>query len=131
MRRITRYIIAEFLKIFCVALTLITSVMILGVVSVEAIREGLAAASVLRLLPYVVPLALLYAVPCTTLLAVCSVYGRMSASNEIVAIKAAGVWPITILAPILVVSFVMSLLVVGLNDVAVSWGRIGMNRVLL
>ena len=61
MRRITRYVVAEFLKIFCVALTLITSVMMLGVVATEAIREGLAPASVLRLLPYVVPVALLHA----------------------------------------------------------------------
>jgi lipopolysaccharide export system permease protein len=131
MRRITRYVITEFLRDFLVALTLITAVMILVVIAAEAIREGLAPETVFKLLPYVVPMALLYAIPGTTLFAVCSVYGRMSAANEIVAIKAAGISPLSVLSPILVVTFVMSVLVVWVNDVAVSWGRTGFKRVVL
>lgn len=131
MRRITRYVLFEFLKVFCVALTLISSAMLAGVVANEVIREWLAPASVLRLLPYCFPIALLYAIPATTLFAVCSIYGRMSASNEIVAIKAAGISPMAMVWPILVLAFLMSLLVVWLNDVAVSWGRTGAKRVVL
>jgi lipopolysaccharide export system permease protein len=59
------------------------------------------------------------------------VYGQMSASNEITAVKAAGVPPLTLVRPILTLAFLLSLVVVWLNDVAVSWGRLGMNRVVL
>jgi lipopolysaccharide export system permease protein len=131
MRRITRYVICEFLKIFSVAVTVITSVMIFGVLANEMIRQGLAPDCVLRLLPYATPIGLLYAIPCTTLFAVCSVFGRMSANNEIVAIKAAGISPLSLIVPILVLTSVMSVLVVWLNDVAVSWGRTGFQRVIL
>lgn len=131
MRRITRYVLSEFLKVFCVTLAGMSALVILGVVAVEAVREGLAPSSVFKLLPYSVPITLLYAIPATTLFAVCSLYGRMSASNEIVAIKAAGVSPVRVMAPIFWLSLGMSLLVVWLNDVAVSWGRTGAKRVVL
>ncbi|MGE3776494.1 MAG: LptF/LptG family permease, partial [Pirellulaceae bacterium] len=91
----------------------------------------LAPECVMRLLPYAVPIGLLYAIPCTTLFAVCSVYGRLSASNEVVAVKAAGISPLVLISPILVITFIMSVLVVWLNDVAVSWGRTGFQRVVL
>ena len=131
MHRITRYVLAEFLQVFCLALLGMSATMLLVVVASMAISEGLGLSSVLKLLPYSVPIALLYAIPGTTLFAVCSIYGRMSASNEIVAIKAAGISPLTLVSPILVLSFVMSIAVVWLNDIAVSWGRAGVNRVML
>ncbi len=131
MRRTTRYVIAEFLKVFVVTLIGMSAFMIVGVLLVEAIRERLAPLSVLRLLPYALPTALLFAVPGTTLFAVCSIYGRMSASNEITAVKAAGVSPMAMVRPILALAFLLSFVVVWLNDVAVSWGRTGVERVVL
>ena len=85
MRRITRYVIAEFLKVFVVTLIVFSSTMIVGFVLVEAIREGLAPLSVMRLLPYAMPMSLIYAIPGTTLFAACAIYGRMSAGNELTA----------------------------------------------
>lgn len=131
MRRITRYVLSEFLKVFVVMLIGMSSLMIIGVVLVEAVQQGLAPLSVLRLLPYAVPLALLFAIPVTTLFTVCSIYGRMSSANEITAVKATGVSPMTMVWPTLLLSIFLSLLVVWLNDVAVSWGRLGFKRVLL
>jgi lipopolysaccharide export system permease protein len=82
-------------------------------------------------MPYALPIALLYAIPGTSLFAACSVYGRISAANEIVAIKSLGISPMTVLWPVLTLAFALSIGVVWLNDVAVSWGRAGTQRVIL
>jgi lipopolysaccharide export system permease protein len=130
MRRITRYVVSDFLKVFCITLTAMTMVLVFGVVGQEAVREGLSLVNVLRLMPYALPIALLYAIPGTTLFAACSVYGRMSAANEVTAIRSLGLTPIVLLRPVLVVAFVLSVAVVWLNDLAVSWGRTGTQRVI-
>lgn len=131
MSRFTRYILAEFLKSFVLALIAMSTTMIVAVVLVEFSREGLAPLSLLRLLPYATPMALFYAIPGTTLFAICQVYGQMSANNEITAVKAAGIPPFALVRPVLALAFILSLLVVWLNDIAVSWGRTGMTRVVL
>lgn len=131
MRRITRYVLAEFIKLFAVTITCLTLVMILAVVAQEAYRQGLGFGAVMRLIPYALPVALLYAIPGTMLFAACSVYGRMSSSNEITAIKSLGVSPMSVLWPSLVFAFLISAAVVWLNDFAVSWGRVGVKRVVM
>jgi lipopolysaccharide export system permease protein len=131
MRRITRYVLVEFLKLFIVTVGCLTIMIVLGVVAQEASRRGLGPAAILKLIPYAMPIAMLYSVPASMLFAACSIYGRMSASNEITAIKSLGVSPLTVLWPALLLSSVVSAGVVWLNDFAVSWGRVGVNRVVL
>jgi len=131
MHRMSRYILFELLKVFLVTLACMTVILILAGVAQEAIREGLGAGPVLQLLPFALPNALRFAVPGTMLFAVCSVYGRMSASGEITAVKACGLCPLTMVWPALLLAFFMSLFTVWLNDIAVSWGREGVKRVVL
>lgn len=97
----------------------------------EGWREKLAPSAILELLPFVVPTALSFAIPGTILFATCVVYGRMAANNEIVAIKAMGISPSRVILPGLILSFLLSLCTVYLNDVSVSWGRHGIYRVIL
>ncbi|MEX0818471.1 MAG: LptF/LptG family permease, partial [Pirellulaceae bacterium] len=130
MRRITRYILAEFLKLSLVMSVCMTLGMMLVVVGQEAIRQGLGPTAVLKLLPYALPVALAYVVPGTTLFAACSIYGRMSAMNEVTAVKSLGISPMALLWPALLFAFLLSLGAVWLNDVA-AWGRIGLKRVAL
>jgi len=127
----SRYVLTELMKVFVLTLSCMTVVLILAGVAQEAIREGLGAGPVLQLLPFALPNALRFAVPGTMLFAVCSVYGRMSAAGEITAVKAAGLSPLAMVWPALIFAFVMSLLTVWLNDLAVSWGREGVKRVVL
>jgi lipopolysaccharide export system permease protein len=130
-RRLTRYVIAELLKVFLMTLAAVTLFMIVVVVAREALRHGLGLGPLLRLIPYVLPEALLLAVPATTLLAVCSIFGRMSADNELLAIKSMGISPSVFVRPSLVLGFFISLATVWLNDVAFSWGEPGMKRVIV
>jgi len=108
LQRMTRYVVFELLKVFLVALAAMTLLMIVVVLAQQAIREGLGPAAVVRLIPYILPNALRFAIPGTILFAACSVYGRMSASNELVAIKSAGISPWAVAWPALFLAFMMS-----------------------
>ncbi|MEC7498671.1 MAG: LptF/LptG family permease, partial [Planctomycetota bacterium] len=123
MGLLTRYIIIELLKVFLVALTGMSTLMLLVFLIYEAIRQGLTASAAIQLIPYMMPHALCFAIPGTILFSVCSVFGRMASANEVVAIKSLGISPQAIIFPVFTLSFTLSLVTVWLNDVAFSWGR--------
>lgn len=131
MHLISRYVLLELIKVFGVTLTGMTVLMILVGVAQEAVLQGLGPEPIMRLVPYVLPDALRFAVPGTILFAACSVYGRMAAANEVVAIRAMGASPMTVIWPALIFSFLLSLAAVWLNDVAASWGRRGVHEVVV
>jgi lipopolysaccharide export system permease protein len=123
MGLLTRYVISELLKVFLVALAGMSTLMLLVFLIYEAMRQGLGANAALQLIPFMMPHALCFAIPGTILFSVCSVFGRMASANEVVAIKSLGISPQAIIFPILILSFILSLVTVWLNDVAFSWGR--------
>ena len=131
MRIISRYVLWELLQVFLVALTALTLFMLVVGLVREAQQQGLGLVQILMLIPYVLPEAMRFAVPGTMLFAVASVFGRMSASNEVIALKAAGVSPMAIVWPAAMLALVVSFVSVWLNDVAVSWGRDGVRRVVV
>ncbi|MBS0211071.1 MAG: LptF/LptG family permease [Planctomycetes bacterium] len=131
MRTITRYALFEVLKIFLVSLFLLTTLFIIYVVFREAKDRGLDPRQVVRILPYALPEALRFTVPATILFAVSSVYGRMSGSNEVVALKSLGISPMVVLWPVFWLAAALSLSTVLLNDVAVSWGKDNIRRVVV
>jgi lipopolysaccharide export system permease protein len=128
---LTRYVLAEFLKVFLVTLTSLTLLMLIVFLGKEAVDQGLGLAQVLEIIPFVLPNALLFTVPGTTLFAACLVYGRLSSSNEVLAVKAVGVSPMELVWPALWLSVVLSLFTAWLNDIAWSWGYQGIQRVVL
>jgi lipopolysaccharide export system permease protein len=131
MRIFTRYVLSQLTKLFLLALIALTSLLLIGVIVKEAVERNLPPAAVLRLIPYILPEVLRITVPVCLLLATTSLYSRMSGSNEIVAVKALGISPLPLLWPTFVIGFLLSLLTVWLNDLAVSWGRHGLQRVVI
>ncbi len=131
MKIVTRYVIAELCKMFLLSLGLLTLLMIVVGVVREASMQNLPLRHIMLLIPYILPDALRVAVPVTLLLAVSSVYSRMSSANEVIALKSAGVSPWDVVWPTLVVAFLLSLATVWLNDVACSWGREGTQKVVV
>ena len=121
----------ETIGTFVIALLAMTIVLMLAIVAQEAIRQGLGPEPIARLIPYLLPEALRFAIPGTMLYSTCMVYGRMSASGEVTALRSLGVSPWELVKPVLILAFVTSLVGVWLNDVAVSWGRQGAHRVVL
>jgi len=131
MNYLTRYIVSELLKVLVFLLIAMTAVTLLTVVAVEAVREGLGPSAIARLIPYSLPMALRFTIPGAILFAACTVFGRMAASNEIVAIKSLGVTPMVVVWPALFLGIIASCVAVWLNDIAVTWGTAGVNRVVL
>ena len=129
MHLLTRYVLWELIKVFLTALVALTGMVVLIGLAMEAIRQGLGPLPIIRMVPYILPDSLRFSVPATILMAVCSVYGRLSASNELVATKSLGIAPMTLMWPALGLAFCVSLVAVWLNDIAVSWGRVGVQRV--
>ena len=118
MRRFHFYVVWEVTKLFVVALIAFTTLIMLAGVVQQLVSQGLGPLAIFQLLPFILPISLQYALPATLLFAVCSVYGRISADNEILAVMAAGVPPIRIVMPTLIISFLLSLFAVWLNDIA-------------
>ena len=93
MSLLSRYILSEVVQVFVVSLIALTAVFILCGVGKEAYNNGLTLWAILRLMPYLLPTALLFGVPAALLFAVTTVFGRMSAGGEIIALKALGISP--------------------------------------
>ena len=93
---ITRYILTELVGWFSVFVVGLTLLMVVILVGSEAWRMNLGLLPTLRLIPFVLPTALVFAVPGTILFTVCLVYGRMSADNEVTAVKSAGISPMAL-----------------------------------
>ncbi len=129
--KFTRYVLWDVLKIFLLTLVAMTLVISLAVVGQQLVSEGVGWFAILKLLPYIFLIALQFSVPATLLFSVCCVYGRISADNEIIALKSAGISPMHLFRPALLIGLLLSIPAVWLNDMAVSWGRPGMQRVVL
>ena len=129
--RLTRYVLIEILKIFIVSLIILTLLILLIGVGRELLRRGLGLSAVIQLLPYILPISLQFAFPATALFSVCCVYGRMAAHGEISTVKASGISPLRLLKPALIFAAILSPIAVVVSDLAVSWGRPGVNRVVL
>jgi lipopolysaccharide export system permease protein len=128
-QRFTRYILVDIVQLFLVALIGMTSVIMLGLIVQRLVTAGVSFSTLTQLLPYTTIISLQFAVPATMLFAVCTIYGRISADNEITAVKSIGVSPWRIIYPTLIFGFLMSPLAVWINDKAVSWGLPGIQQV--
>src|SRR5260370_11401662 len=101
-------IFAELLKVFIVALVALTGLILLAGIIAEAMKNGLGPAQILAAIPLLLPSLLPYTLPTTVLFATCIVYGRLSADNEILALKAAGVHILHVIWPALFLGIVAS-----------------------
>lgn len=131
MRILTRYILFDLLRVFLLTLTGMTALIFIALIGKEAVDKGLGLGPLLQMLPYLLPQAMQFSIPGTMLLATTSVYGRMSAFNEVVAIKSLGISPWAIVTPTLTLATVVSIGAVMMNDLAVSWGELGVQRVFI
>ena len=131
MDTVRRYIVSETSKIFLVTIAVTLLLMTLGGGAKEGIRQGLPTGLVAQMMPYLIPEMLRFTIPGCLLFAVCSVYGRMTASNEIVAIKSLGIHPMTVVWPVLVLAYFLSIVTFALYDVCATWARPNVRQLLI
>src|SRR5436309_6282545 len=101
-------ILVELCKVFVLCLIGITGILLMAGIIAEASQQGLGPGQILAAIPLLIPSTLPYTIPATTLFATCVVYGRLSADNEILAIRAAGVNLSTVVWPGILLGLVMS-----------------------
>ncbi|MCE9529258.1 MAG: LptF/LptG family permease, partial [Planctomycetales bacterium] len=128
---ITRYVAWDLVRVFGQALGGLTAFIMLILIGAEATRMNLGPGPTVQIMKYMLPMALAFAIPAASLFAVCFVYGRLSADNEMVAVKSLGISPMALLWPGFFLAFVLSLVAVWMNNVAYSWGQTGMQRVVI
>ncbi|MCA9163605.1 MAG: LptF/LptG family permease [Planctomycetales bacterium] len=129
--RVTRYVIAELTKVFVATVSALVALLVLVGIVQEGLKNGLTPAVMLRLIPFTLPNAMCIALPGSVLFAVCSVFGRISASNEIVAIKSLGISPKVVMLPAIWFATIASAANVWLMDVGYCWGYPGIQRVVI
>ncbi len=128
---ITRYVIRELAKIFLISSFGFVVLMILVGLIEEATKKGLGPDVIFQLVPYIIPKALMFAMPATCLFSVTCVFGRMAADNELIAVQSMGLSKSVLVWPAIGLSVVLSLGAVWLNDISFAWSYRGIERVVL
>ena len=131
MSFIQTHVLIETLKAFFAATAVILAVLLLVGGAQERVRHGLPLVVTLRVMPFLVPQMLRFAVPGCLLFAVCSTFGKMSANNEMLAVKSMGIHPLRVVWPVLVLSGLLSVATYHLYDVCAARSRPGMQRPLV
>ncbi len=127
----TRYIVWEVLKFFVAGVVVLTLLVTVGMGVKEGLAKGLPPIVMLRTMPFMVPEMLGITLPVAMLYSVCTVFGRMAGTNEVVALKSLGISPMAVISPVLVLSVFLSLMTVGIYELAAVWCRPTVQRVVV
>src|SRR5207248_5437964 len=111
---LNRMIFWELVKVFVLCLIAITGILLMAGIVAEASQQGLNPAQILAIIPLLIPSTLPYTIPATTLFATCVVYGRLSADNEVLAIRASGINLTKIVGPAVLIGLLTSAATMGL-----------------
>ncbi len=76
----------------------------------EYMSSGVPASVALTFLVYIMPIALSFTIPWAALVAIMLIFGRMSADNEITAMRACGISVLQIISPIIIITFLLTCL---------------------
>lgn len=108
------YLLRELFKTFIPAFFGFGFLIILGL-TIQLLHKGLDIIDIRVIIPYLMLYACPDALPISFLAATVMTYGRLSASNEIVAIRTGGVHLHVIVTPVIVIAFLLSILTLYLN----------------
>jgi len=118
MRILQRYILLDFLVIFFMSLAVFTFVMCLGVIfkAMDLIAKDIGVMIILKIFGFNIPYILMFTIPMSTLCAVLLMFGRLSMDGEIVAMRASGMSIGQIIAPVIVISIILSCACIYINS---------------
>ncbi len=81
-------------------------------------------------MPFMLPEIMGITIPVSMLFSVCSVFGRMTGANEVVALKSLGISPMAIVWPAIVLASFLSLGTVRMYELAATWCKPSVSRIL-
>jgi lipopolysaccharide export system permease protein len=117
--RLARYVLGEHIGPFFFGLIVITFVLIVDFIPQVldlVVGRDIPGGIVFRLFSYNLAWMLALSVPMAVLVATLMAFGRLSADNEIVALKASGVNLIRVVAPVIAAGILMGMLLVWFNN---------------
>ena len=126
------YVLRGFLLAFFMSILILTFGMTgANLIKVlDLVSEGASAWAFLQFMFYILPIVLTFTVPWAVMVAVMLVFGRLSADNEITAMRACGISIMQIVSPIMIVTVLLTLLCLYLQ-VEVGPPLLGKSRTLL
>lgn len=131
MRILRNYILKECVIPFALSLGVLSCVFLLGYtvkLTHLVINKGVALAAVGKIFLLLIPLLLTYTLPFACLIAVIMAFSRLSADNEIIAIRASGIRLKALSVPLWVVGIMLSLLTFHLNDTVIPRAHYEMKK---
>ena len=131
MKILRNYILKECVIPFKLTLTVLSCVFLLGYTVRLAhlvINKGVALNVVGKIFLLLFPLLLTYTLPFACLIAVIMALGRMSADNEIIAIRASGIRLHSLTVPFLAVGIIFSLATFHLNNTVIPQAHYEMKQ---
>lgn len=127
---ITRYILRELGVTFLFGFVALTGLLLTFGLVREAMAKHLTMVYIVQLIPFILAEMAPISLPVTLLLAVTIFFSKMSGNNEVIALKALGIPPKAFLMPVFVIAFVISIVGVGINELAITWGQRGIRAVI-
>jgi lipopolysaccharide export system permease protein len=120
MKILRNYLLSEILNTFMVVLFVMTMVLVCGDVLTKmadlVINWGVDYRLLLKLFLYTTPFLFNFTMPMAFLIAVLLAFGKMSADNELTAMKASGVSLWKVIRPVLITALLLSLAALLMND---------------
>jgi len=132
MWTLNRYVTKDFLLAFFMAIAILTFGMTgANLIKVlEYVSQGISFSVFLKFTLYILPIILTFTVPWAVMVAVMLVFGRLSADNEITAMRACGISIMQIVSPILLITVALTGLCLYLQ-VEIGPPLLGRSRALM
>ncbi len=133
MRILRAYVLREHLSPFLVTMGGLTAVLLIGNIikfTDLVVSKGVSLFDILRLLLYLIPYMLSFTVPMACLVAIVLAFGRLSTDYELIAMRASGIAPLRLVAPLILVGVVISAALLIINDRLVPASHIAFRKQL-
>ncbi|MCP4176497.1 MAG: YjgP/YjgQ family permease [bacterium] len=120
MKTLNLYVTKELVIILVAAIGILTFAMVGGnlLKVFQMVSRGVPAKDAVMFAVYVAPMALSYTIPWGILVAVLLLFGRMSANNEITAMRACGISIFQIISPLIALTFILTVVCIYLQTYA-------------
>ncbi len=132
MRILDRYILKETIGTFLFGICAFTAVFVgsgtLFRIAQYITEYGASISAVIRLFFFSMPSIVVWTFPMSMLLATLLVFGRLSGSSEITAMKSCGIGFQRIALPVIALSFLVSLFAIAFSEYVVPWANDAYNR---
>lgn len=109
MRKLTKYLLFDFITVFGTAMLLITFSFSIGAIykAIDVMAKGIPVGVIGKFLLYNLPYSLAYTIPISTLFSALLLFGRLSSDSELSAMRSGGLSLWQIASPILLASLVL------------------------